>query len=139
MLGGGKDLGRQRPGHVIRARTINRPNEQIERLTRRTVGPGLAGGTAAGVPFEYATTRLGFHAKLTGGGRYGKYDWQAVYMDKDDPTQYLDIEGWSGTADADPAIEQNFGDKLPTDGTTVVWLERDYYSGFLIFQTDNCG
>lgn len=75
--------------------------------------------------------------KLTGGGPGGKYTWRRVCPDPATPGHFMDVpEGVTDAPLAGEAIEVNFNESLPTDGTLRVALVREPVSGLWTFQLD---
>src|SRR5690242_10019587 len=131
----GKTFLAQLRRRVILATTINRPKDEVERLTRMRTAPPLQVTWAAGIPLVRDTRKGPVKARLIAHIAAGSYSWQGVYG-----------TAGGGHADLDARISDNSGLEYAYEdnGNTtltagmLVDLERDPYCQEFRFQYDHC-
>jgi hypothetical protein len=133
----GRHFPKQPANRPIAARTLNRPIAEVEKQSRRGVGPGLASIEVDGVQQVRPVRRRSLEARLIAYSSIspGGYTWQGIYGTgggsfADLPSNISDNSG------TDKAFEINGNTTLPAG--TRVQLIRDWASGAWLFQYDTC-
>jgi hypothetical protein len=128
----GRNFDKQRAGRPVRARTLNRPIAEVERLARLRVGTGLAQTLLNGIPLLRAFVSDTLLARIAGqAAGSALYAWQEVSLDG---TGTFVDGARSGSTSVDPALEQNGNTQVPSG--TRVQLVR--VGGQLVFQLSPC-
>lgn len=131
----GRKFRRQKANEPIQARTLNRPIEAIEALTKIDASAPLSMQMVCGIPMIRDARPKPLDARITVVGTLGKYGWQGICGTTggawvDLPTNV------SGTLTADPCYEAN-----ANAGVAVgvrVELRRDPATGEWRFWYDQC-